>query len=104
MSQFSIGEIKSVNVINSGSEYKRLPIVSGVLPTPTYVSTATTEIEDGSLSAVQVTYNGSNYSKAKAIVEGNALLEVVQDQGRVTGLVIKHAGSGYTTAPTVKIV
>nr|BAR39523.1 strucutural protein [uncultured Mediterranean phage uvMED] len=104
MSQFSIGEIKSVNVINSGSEYRRLPIVSGVLPTPTYVATAITEIEDGSLSAVQVTYNGSNYSKAKAIVEGNALLEVVQDQGRVTGLIIKHAGSGYTTAPTVKIV
>ena len=104
MSQFSVGEINTVNVINTGTEYRKLPIVTGVLPTPTYVAKATADIVDGSLSAVVVTNNGSNYSKAKAIVEGNALLEVVQDQGRVTGIVVKHPGSGYTTPPTINIV
>ena len=104
MSRFSIGEINSVDVINTGGEYRRLPIVSGVLPTVTYRAQATAEITDGSITGVSVSYNGQNYSKPKAVVSGNAILDVVLDNGRVTGITIVHGGSGYTSAPTIKIV
>ena len=84
--------------------YRRLPIISGVLPTVTYRAQATAEITDGSITGVSVSYNRQNYSKPKAVVSGNAILDVVLDNGRVTGITIVHGGSGYTYTPTIKIV
>ena len=103
-SKFSIGAIDKINVINIGGEYKKLPIVVGVLPTETLRSTAITSIYDGRIDAVTITNAGSQYSKPKAIVEGNAKLDVVSDNGIVTGILVKDAGSDYTVAPEVTIV
>ena len=103
-SKFSIGAIDTINVINIGGEYKKLPIVVGVAPTETLKATATTDIYNGSISGVTVVTAGSNYSKPKAIVEGNALLDVVSDAGVITGIIVIDAGSGYTVAPEVRIV
>lgn len=104
MSKFSIGEIETVSIINSGNEYRKLPIVSGVVPTTSYKAEAIAEITDGSVTGVTLTRNGSNYSKPKAIIDGNALLDVVLDQGKITGILITNPGSKYTAVPTIKIV
>jgi len=104
MSRFSIGAIDKINIINIGSEYKKLPIVVGVLPTETLKSTATTTILDGAIDSVTVTDGGSNYSKPKAVVDGSAILDVVSDGGIITGILIKDGGSNYTVAPEVRIV
>ena len=104
MSKFSIGAIDKINIINIGSEYKKLPIVVGVLPTETLKSTATTTILDGAINSVTIVDGGANYSKPKALVHGDAVLDVVSDRGIITGILIKSAGSNYTVAPDVRIV
>ena len=103
-SKFSVGSIDKINVINIGGEYKKLPIVVGVLPTDALKSTATTSIYNGSINGVEVVTPGSNYSKPKAVVDGNAKLNVISDNGIITGILIDDAGSGYTVAPEVRIV
>ena len=102
--KFSIGAIDKINIINIGSEYKKLPIVVGVLPTETLKSTATTTILDGAINSVTIVDGGANYSKPKALVHGDAVLDVVSDRGIITGILIKNAGSNYTVAPDVRIV
>ena len=103
-SKFSIGAIDHINIINIGSEYKKLPIVVGVQPDDSLKATATTEIVDGKIDSVTVTNAGTQYSKPKAYVDGDAVLDVVSDNGIITGILITDAGSGYTTAPEVRIV
>ena len=104
MSKFSVGAIDKINVINVGGEYKKLPLVVGVTPTETLRSTAITEVYNGSISGVTIVNAGSNYSKPKVIVEGNAVLTPVVNNGSLTGIIITDAGSDYTVAPEVTIV
>ena len=103
-SKFSIGAINEINVINIGGEYKKLPLVVGVMPTETLKATATTEVYNGSISGVTIVNAGSSYSKPKVIVEGNAILTPVLNNGILTGIIVTDAGSDYDVAPEVKIV
>ena len=45
-----------------------------------------------------------NYTTPIVVVDGNASLTPIVDAGKVTGIVIDDAGSGYTTAPIITIV
>jgi hypothetical protein len=103
-SRFSIGEIDTIEVTNIGSEYKKIPIVIGALPTESYRASAIVDISNGSISGVRVISGGSNYSNPRAVVDGNAVLDVVVDNGIITGVLIKHPGSGYNSIPEVRIV
>ena len=101
---FSIGEINSVKVTNIGRDYIKIPLVTGIVPTPSYLAQAEASVESGRLVGVSVTKSGSNYSKPIAVVEGNAKLSTIVDGGKVTGIIIDDQGSGYTTAPTITVI
>ena len=103
-SRFSIGEIDSINVTNIGSEYKKIPLVLGALPTETYRASAIVDISNGSISGARVVSGGKNYVNPKAIVDGNAILDVVVDNGIITGILIVYPGFGYSEIPEVRIV
>ena len=100
-SEFSVGKINSIGVINIGNDYKKVPTVLGIVPRNK--ATATSTISDGKLVGVSIDFTGSGYSKPIVYVDGNAKLRAIIDQGKITGIEILNSGSGYTTAPEVKI-
>ena len=100
---FSIGKINSVRITNIGSDYKKIPIVTGVVPSAEYAAVAECTIQDGRITGVVVTETGKNYSKPVVIVSGNAVLTAVADAGKITGILIKNSGTGYTEIPDIKI-
>jgi len=102
-SPFSVGQIESVRITNIGGDYKKVPIVRGIVPTESLLAKATCQIEDGRISSVTVDASGSDYTSPIVVVEGNASLTPIVDAGKVTGIIIDDAGSGYTAAPTITI-
>ena len=103
-SSFSVGEINTLSVTNIGKDYKKLPIVTGIIPSPSYAAVATCAISNGSIESVNLTYSGKQYSKPVIVISGNAVLKPVVDAGKITGITISDAGSGYEIAPDIKIV
>ena len=102
-SPFSVGQINTVRITNIGGNYKKVPVVKGIVPTNSLIAKATCQIEDGRISSVTVDNVGSSYSTPIVVVDGNATLSPIVDAGKVTGIIIDDAGSGYTTAPTITI-
>lgn len=102
-STFSVGEINSIKITNIGGNYKKIPIVDGIVPTKSLLAEASCTIEDGRVSSISVTSSGSNYRKPIVVVSGNAKFTAILDAGKITGIVIDDAGSGYTEAPTITI-
>ena len=103
-SAFSVGEVNSLSVTNIGKDYKKLPTVIGIVPAPLYAAVATCTIADGKVESVSLSYSGKGYSKPVIVTSGNAVLEPVVDAGKITGVTITNAGSGYQSAPEIKIV
>jgi len=102
-SLFSVGEIDSVKITNIGGNYKKLPIVDGIVPAQSFIAQAVCQIEEGRISSISVTESGRNYINPIVIVDGNAKFTPVIDSGKVTGIIIDQAGSNYTQPPTVVI-
>ena len=100
---FSIGEINSVKITNIGRDYIKIPLVTGIVPTSSYLAKVSCTVDSGRIIGVSVDGSGSNYSKPIVLVEGNAKLSPVVDGGKITGIVIDDAGSGYTTPPTITV-
>ena len=101
---FSIGEINSVKITNIGRDYIKIPLVTGIVPTSSYLAKVSCTVDSGRIIGVSVDGSGSNYSKPIVLVEGNAKLSPVVDGGKITGIVIDDAGSGYITPPTITAV
>ncbi len=107
---FAIGKIASIVIENSGQDYKKLPIVSGVTVSPFYESSVQVNYNavEKKINSVTVISAGSNYSKPKAVVvDGDgtgAEFEIVTLNGKINRVIVVDGGKNYTYAPKVRIV
>ena len=108
--QFAIGEIDEISIINSGSNYKKLPLIKGISPAESYRGTATVLFDETTkvITSVRIDSFGSNYVNPIAIItDGDgvgAIFKVVQVEGKLFSINVENPGRGYTYAPTIKIV
>jgi len=108
--QFAVGEINSVKIINSGENYKKVPLISGVDPSSDFIGTATVLFDTTTkvITSVRIDELGSNYVNPIAIItDGDgvgAKFKVVQQNGRLFSISVENPGRGYTYAPSIVIV
>ena len=108
--QFAIGEINEISIVNSGSNYKKLPLIEGVSPAESYRGTATVLFDETTnvITSVRIDSLGSNYVNPIAIItDGDgvgAKFKVVQVDGKLFSINVENPGRGYSYAPTIKIV
>jgi len=108
--QFAIGEIKEISVVNTGENYKRLPLIIGVDPTETYRGKATVLFDSVTkvITGVRIDELGEGYVNPKAIIVNGdgvgAKFKVTQSNGKLFSIVVENAGRGYTFAPEIAIV
>ncbi|MDA1364000.1 MAG: YHYH protein, partial [Candidatus Marinimicrobia bacterium] len=69
-SQFAIGKINSLAITNSGNDYKRLPIVEGVLPTASKecIVDPVYDTVNKNIAGFKILNQGSNYSKPTVVI------------------------------------
>jgi len=103
-SVFSLGKINTISITNIGNDYKKIPLISGIAPSKESIALASCTVSRGRISSINLLSSGKNYSKPIVVVSGNASLRAVVDSGKITGIIINNAGSGYTSAPVIKIV
>ena len=108
--QFAVGKINSVGIINSGSNYKKVPVILGCAPNSNFEGKATVIFDSKINKIVGVTIDnvGSNYSDPKVvIVDGDGVdaeFKVVVREGRLFSITVENPGRGYTYAPEIKII
>jgi hypothetical protein len=109
-SQFAIGKINSLAITNSGNDYKRLPIVEGVLPTASKecIVDPVYDTVNKNIAGFKILNQGSNYSKPKVVItDGDGVnyeFDCFVFQGKVTNVTVINPGINFTYKPTVKIV
>ena len=109
-SSLAVGAISSLRVVNTGESYNLIPTVKGILPSSDFEA----EVEPVYDSAEQkvigfnIINGGSNYSKPVAVItEGDGVgyeYDCFVYKGKVTNVNVIKEGSGFTFAPTVKII
>ena len=109
-SRFAIGEIKEVAIDNTGTDYTSVPLVTGSEVAEEYRARIQTQYDSITKSIVSATVieKGSNYVDPKIIiVDGDgvgAVLNPIAVNGQIVRVDVIDGGSGYTFAPTVKVV
>jgi len=109
-SAFAVGEIASVSITNIGDNYQKTPIVTGVLPAPDNIATATVLYDDytKTIVGVRVDTKGANYSNPKVVITDgdgrDATFNVISRNGEILDIRVKNRGKGYTAAPSIAIV
>ena len=109
-SQFAIGKINSLTITNSGNDYKRLPIVEGVLPTASKecIVDPVYDTVNKNIAGFKILNQGSDYSKPKVVItDGDGVnyeFDCFAFQGKVTNVTVINPGINFTYKPTVKIV
>jgi len=108
--QFAIGAINTVDIINLGLNYKKVPIIRGVDPNTDYRASATVSFDTTSniITGVEIVEKGSNYSKPKVIITdgdgSDAEFDIVVRNGEIFSIVVSSPGKGYTYTPTIRII
>ena len=108
--QFAVGEINEISIINSGGNYKRVPLVLGVNPSESFRGTATVLFDTATkvITSVRIDSLGSNYVNPIAVItDGDgvgARFRVIQKQGKLFSITVENPGRGYSYAPTIKII
>ena len=108
--QFAVGKINSVNITNSGSNYKKVPVILGCAPNSSFEGTATVIFDSkiNKILSVRIDNLGSNYSNPKVvIVDGDGVdaeFNVVAREGKLFSITVGNPGKGYTYAPEIKII
>jgi hypothetical protein len=103
--QFAVGEINTVKIINTGENYKKVPLILGVRPTENNIGTATVLFDTvtNTISGVNIDNLGSGYVNPIAIItDGDgvgASFRVVQREGKLFSVTVDKQGQGYTYAP-----
>lgn len=107
----AVGSISSVDVLNLGSGYKKIPLVVGGTLKPEYEATVTANWDPVTMSIDSVTVNtaGSNYSKPKIVItDGDgkeASFEVLKTfDNKISGVVVINKGKNYTYKPSLRII
>jgi len=109
-SEYAVGKINSIKILDTGSDYKKVPNVVGVVPT----SSKEAKIEaiydsiKKQIKGVTVVTQGESYSQPKVVVtngDGNgATFDVVLLDGKIKNVKVVNAGYGYTYSPTLKVI
>ena len=108
--QFAVGKINTVDIINLGINYKKVPIILGVDPNESYRASATVLFDpaSGIITGVDITNEGSNYSNPKVVITNgdgvDASFNIVSREGKIFSITIENAGRGYTFAPEIIII
>jgi len=109
-SKFAVGEINSISITNTGNDYKKIPVVDGVLPSsfrecivdPVY------DTVNKNIAGFKILNSGSNYSQAKVvIVDGdgsNYEFACTVVEGKIIKIDVINPGVNFTYKPSVKIV
>jgi hypothetical protein len=109
-SRLAIGNIHSVNVVNTGEGYNKVPIVLGVSPTSgnEALVEAIWDPVEKVVTGFEIINQGLNYSKPVIILSDSDGVEyeykASQFLGKLSGIEILNKGSGFTYKPTVKII
>ena len=108
--QFAVGEIESIKIVNSGENYKKVPLIVGVDPSESFRGSATVLFDTNInlITGVRIDNIGSNYVNPKVVVidaDGSgAIFKVVQRNGNLFSITVEDPGRGYTYAPKIKII
>jgi len=108
--QFAVGQINSVDIINSGLNYKKVPVIVGCAPNASFKASATVLFDEklNKISGVKINELGSNYVNPKiVIVDGDgvdAAFKVVAREGKLFSITVENPGKGYTYAPVIEII
>ena len=109
-SRLAVGNIHSVNVVNTGEGYNNLPIVLGVSPTSESEALvdAVWDPVENVVTGFEIINQGSGYSKPVVILtdfDGSRYqYEASQYQGKISQVRVVKQGSGFTFKPTAKII
>jgi len=105
----AVGNIQSIKIINTGGNYTKIPIVSGISPT-TANEAIVDPIWDSTTQKVvgfDIIEKGLNYVKpVVVIVDGDGInyeYDCDSLNGKLTQVRILKEGSGFTYKPTVRI-
>jgi hypothetical protein len=109
-SEFAVGKINKITVINKGDGYKKIPVVDGVLPSS--VNECIVEpiynFESKSVVGFKIINSGKNYSKPVAVVvDGDGFnydWKCFSSNGNVTKIDVLNPGKNFSYKPTVKIL
>jgi hypothetical protein len=105
----AIGKIHSIAIDNLGSNYKRIPIITGCRVASNYEAILDTKIDTltGRISSISIIDGGKNYINPKAFVSNGdgsgAEFKVYSENGTVKRIDVVNSGSGFTYNPTVSI-
>lgn len=107
----AVGSIDTVNVLNLGSGYKKVPLVLGGTLRREYEAqvTANWDAVNQNISSVTIDFSGSNYSRPKVIVvdgDGSeASFDVLKTfDNRISSVSVRSKGKNYTYQPTLRVI
>lgn len=109
-SEYAIGKISSLSILDTGSGYKKLPSVVGVIPTLTKEASIECVYDSikKQINGVRILSQGLSYSKPKVVITdgdgSGAAFEIVLLNGKIKNVKVTNKGVGYTYLPTLKIV
>ena len=109
-SEYAIGKIDNVKILNTGLDYKKIPSIVGVVPTSS--KKAQVEIVYDSvrkeISGVIINNQGQDYSKPQLVItDGDgtgAKFDIVLLNGKIKNIIVTDSGSNYSYKPTAEIV
>jgi len=109
-SENAVGKIRNIKILDSGSSYKKIPSVLGVVPTSSkkaQVDIVFDEIKK-EITGVRVTNQGQDYSKPQLfITDGDgvgAKFDIVLLNGKIKNVKILDKGANYSYKPSAEII
>jgi len=109
-SKFAVGEINSISITNTGNDYKKIPIVDGVLPSSSSecIVDPVYDTVNKNITGFKILNSGSNYSQAKVVVVdgdgSNYEFKCTVAEGKIIKIDVINPGVNFTYKPSVKIV
>ena len=108
--QFAVGSINTVQITNSGFNYKKVPTVTGVSTSNSTEANVSVIYDNllNKLDSIVITDPGSGYSNPIVVVTdgdgSGAKFEATQNNGELFSIVITNPGEGYTYPPSIKVI
>ena len=107
----SIGSINGISIINGGSNFDTIPSILGALPAKEFecIVDANWDPSTRSLVSASIINSGKGYIKPQAVVisetgSGSKFDLSIDENGSISGIIIKNKGSGYKQKPTIRII